>query len=145
MSQTRPPVEVTPIGVVRSPFTRPQDAPKQGPERDTESIIEIDPAWQEGLSHLEPGSDIWVLCHLTPRLPLAMLVHPRGDAHAPRRGLFTTRSPHRPSPISLTLVHLNSLEAGRLKVRGLDMVDGTLVLDIKPYVAMVDRPRKYEA
>jgi len=135
------PFKVEPIGRVRSPWSQTGEAPHQGPEEGAESVIEVDPRWAEGLSGLEPGRDLWVICYLHQVKGPKVMVHPRGDRSRPLTGMFNTRSPHRPSPLSLTLVRLLAREGTRLTVRGLDVIDGTPVVDIKPYVAGVDQPR----
>lgn len=128
------------IGVVRSPFNTPDDCPRQGPELGEVSVIEIDPKWAPALDGLSTGQDIWVICFFEPKGPPKLMVHPRGDLSARARGVFSTRSPKRPSPLSLTLVRIIDIAGGRLTVRGLEMVDGTKVLDIKPYSPNVDAP-----
>ncbi len=139
-------VRLKPIGVVRSRLTAPGQAPHQGPEAGSRAVIEIDPQWARGLTGLDPGRDLWVIClfHLSPGPKL--LAHPRGDQARPPTGVFNTRSPRRPCPLALTLVRLLAVEEGpggpRLTVRGLEAVEGTPVLDIKPYVPGLDQPRK---
>ncbi|MCB2192743.1 MAG: tRNA (N6-threonylcarbamoyladenosine(37)-N6)-methyltransferase TrmO [Deltaproteobacteria bacterium] len=130
-----------PIGVVRSALDDLDAAPSQGPEAGTTAVIELDPALAEGLQGLTPGRWLWVLCHFDRAKQVKLKVHPRGDRSRPQTGLFSTRSPHRVNPISLTLVRLEALEGNRLTVRGLEMVDGTPVLDLKPWVAGIDQPR----
>lgn len=135
-----PPIQLTPIGVVRSPYKTPGDCPRQGPENPTLSVIEIDPAWAQGLDGLRPGHHLWVICLFQTGGEVHLKVHPRGDHSRPTRGLFATRSPRRPSPLSLTLVRIKAIEGSRLTVQGLEMIDGTLVLDLKPYLRGVDAP-----
>ena len=137
--------EYHPIGVVRSGLKELGEAPKQGPEAGTRAVIEIEPAWREGLEGLAPGCWLWVLCHFDQAGPPKPKVHPRGDRSRPLVGVFATRSPHRPNPISLTLVRLEAIADGRLTVRGLEAVDGTPVLDLKPWSPGVDRPWEQES
>ena len=144
MSTAPPPVTLQPIGVVRSPFKSLGDCPRQGPEEPAASVIEIDPAWVEGLDGLRPGCDLWVICRLRTEAEVLLKVHPRGDRGQPARGVLATRSPNRPCPLSLTLVRVEAIDKGRITVRGLEMIDGTPVLDIKPYVKGVDAPREGE-
>lgn len=134
-----------PIGVVRSALTSMDEAPAQGPEAGTEAVIELDPAWSEGLDGLAPGRWLWVMCLFDRAKEPKLKVHPRGDRSRPITGLFNTRSPHRPNPISLTLVRLEALEGNRLSVSGLEMIDGTPVLDIKPWSGKIDKPRGEQA
>ena len=136
------PLQVTPIGRVRSPYHTRAQAPRQGPEAGGEATIIIDQKWLEGLGDVAAGQDLWVICLMQPDEEPSLRVHPRGDASQPLRGVFSTRAPVRPVPVSLTLVRVLSREGTVLKVRGLDMLDGTAVLDLKPYVAGVDRPRE---
>ncbi|MCF8034821.1 MAG: tRNA (N6-threonylcarbamoyladenosine(37)-N6)-methyltransferase TrmO [Desulfarculaceae bacterium] len=134
--------QYSPIGTVLNRIESLDAAPKQGPEAGLSSIIELDPAWAEGLEGLKPGRWLWVLCLYDQAGPAKLKVHPRGDRSRPLTGLFNTRSPHRPNPISLTLVRLESLEGNRLTVKGLEAVDGTPVLDLKPWIPGVDEPRE---
>jgi tRNA-Thr(GGU) m(6)t(6)A37 methyltransferase TsaA len=141
MESRRATMEVSAIGVVRSPFPSREGCPRQGPEQPVSSLIEIDPRWLPALEGLEPGQDVWVICWFTSRGQMPLLVHPRGDRTRPRRGLFATRSPNRPSPLSLTLVRIEAIDGGRITVRGLEMIEGTPVLDLKPYLPGVDEPQ----
>jgi tRNA-Thr(GGU) m(6)t(6)A37 methyltransferase TsaA len=140
-----PPVALTPIGVVRSSYRALSQAPHQGPEAGGQAVIVLDPALAEGLTGLTRGRDVWVICYFHRTLEPKLLAHPRGDRSRPLTGIFNTRSPKRPCPLSLTLVHLLELDPSPqgplLTVRGLEVVDGTPVLDIKPYVPDLDLPR----
>lgn len=133
-----------PIGVVHSEIKDKGAAPAQGPEKGTVARIELVRDWAPGLEGLAPGRWLWVLCYYhrgrTPRLR----IHPRGDSSRPLTGLFNSRSPNRPNPISLTLVRLEALDDGVLTVSGLEALDGTPVLDIKPYSPNIDTPRQEE-
>lgn len=97
-----------------------------------ESRIVLDPALVVGLQGLEIGQQIVVVfhCHLTDGYELTQ--HPQGDRSRPRRGVFALRSPRRPNPIGITVVELMGMEGNVLQVRGLDAINGTPVLDIKP-------------
>lgn len=130
---------VRPIGVVRSPFTDRHSAPRQPSlARDTPAQIELLPQaeLEHGLSDIEEWSHVWVLYwfHLNE--------HWRSKVEAPRserrRGVFATRSPYRPNPIGLSAVKLERVDGRVLHVRGMDMIDGTPVLDLKPYVPYTD-------
>lgn len=134
-----------PIGVVRSALTSMDEAPAQGAETGTKAVIELDPAYGEGLDGLAPGRWLWVMCLFDRAKEPKLKVHPRGDRSRPITGLFNSRSPHRPNPISLTLVRLEALEGNRLSVSGLEMIDGTPVLDIKPWSGKIDKPRGEQA
>jgi tRNA-Thr(GGU) m(6)t(6)A37 methyltransferase TsaA len=133
---------VKPIGEVRSPYASRRDAPKQGPEAGGQAVIQLDPDWTGALQGLEPGRDLWVLTYFHQADQPKLLVHPRGDASRPLTGLFNTRAPSRPNPIGLTLVRLLAINENSLTVKGLEALDGTPVLDIKPYVPGIDQPRE---
>lgn len=122
-----------PIGRVVSPLHRRQDAPKQGHEGAPDARVRIEPAYRHGLDGIAAGEDILILTwlHLAERSTLA--VHPRDDPANQLTGVFATRSADRPNPIGLHRVKVMALEdEGVLLVRGLEAVDGTPVLDIKP-------------
>jgi tRNA-Thr(GGU) m(6)t(6)A37 methyltransferase TsaA len=123
--------ELHPVGHVVSPLTDVAAAPKQGDEGAPEAWLDIDPRYAAGLAGLAVGDDLLVLTwlHLARRDTLS--VHPRGDRENPRRGVFTTRSPHRPNPIGLHRVQIVAIDGRRVLVRGLEAVDGTPVIDLK--------------
>ena len=130
---------VRPIGVVRSALKDPADAPKQGALTGQEAEIVVDPAYLPALDGLDRGKGkIIVICwmHLADRSRLK--VHPQGQEELPERGVFSTRSPHRPNPVSLHTVTLLSIEGNVLRVRGMDAIDGTPVVDIKPHSPELD-------
>lgn len=131
-----------PIGVAHTPWTDRWKAPRQGCEEMALGRIELDPRWVGGLEGLRPGRWLWVLCHLDRAEEPQLLLHPRGDRSRPLTGLFNSRSPARPCPICLELVRLEALDGNLLTVRGLDVLDGTPVLDLKPYLPELDRPRE---
>ena len=135
-----------PIGVVRSRIQTPGDAPKQGALEGTAAEIVVFPEYAEGLEGIEgrvrgtagTGGKIIVVCwmHLADRE--RRKVHPRGQEDRPERGVFATRSPHRPNPVSLHTVELIGIEGTVLRVRGMDAIDGTPVIDIKPHSPGLD-------
>ncbi len=146
---------VRPIGVVRSAVRSLEDAPKQGALAGTEAEIVVDRAYAEALVGLsgrvgaggEPSAHgglgrrsgkIVVLCWMDRAERGRLKVHPRGQEDRPERGVFSTRSPHRPNPISLHTVELLEVRGNVLRVRGMDAVDGTPVLDIKPHSPELD-------
>ena len=134
------PLTLEPLGGVRSPGKNKDQAPRQGPEVGGEAVIEIESQWAASLEGLAPGKYVWVICFFDlAELPQHM-VHPRGDQSRPETGMFATRTPDRPNPLSLTLVEVRKRVRNVLTVRGLDAVDGTPVLDIKPFVPGVDQP-----
>jgi tRNA-Thr(GGU) m(6)t(6)A37 methyltransferase TsaA len=129
-------LELKPIGIIHSPFKDRSEAPFQGYRSRKISRVEIFEEFEEGLQDIEGFSHIIVIYwfhksdgyHLIVKTPWDDIPH----------GLFTTRSPHRPCPLALTVVELVARERNNLKVRGLDAIDGSPLLDIKPYVAGVD-------
>jgi tRNA-Thr(GGU) m(6)t(6)A37 methyltransferase TsaA len=130
---------VRPIGVVRSVLKDPADAPKQGALTGQEAEIVVDPAYLPALEGLDRGrGKIIVICwmHFADRGRLK--VHPRDQEELPERGVFSTRSPHRPNPVSLHTVTLLSVVGNVLRVRGMDAIDGTPVVDIKPHSPELD-------
>ncbi len=133
-------ITLRPIGIVRTAMQRKFDAPHQPDhETDQRNTIELsdDPRLRLALSDLEGFSHIWLISwfHLNSNWRSRVLP-PRGPAV--RRGLFATRSPHRPNPIGLTCVQLYSVTEGILEIGPVDLVDGTPILDIKPYVPAID-------
>ena len=128
-----------PIGrVIGGPTDRSQ-APKQGREADLIGQIEIFEPFTDGLDGLKEGDWIWVLLwfHLASRDKLK--VHPRGVASRPKQGVFSLRSPARPNPVALDPVKIIKVDGGMITVEGLDALDGTPVIDVKPYSPKVDR------
>ncbi len=146
---------VRPIGVVRSAIKALEDAPKQGALAGTECEIVVDPAYGEALDGLSRrvgtaggasaqgdgprlSGKIIVLCWMDKADRGRLKVRPRGKEDLPARGVFSTRSPHRPNPISLHTVELLEVRGNVLRVRGMDAIDGTPVLDIKPHSPELD-------
>ena len=130
---------VRPIGVIRSDIKDPGDAPKQGALTDQEAEIVVDPAFLAAMDGLDPNrGKIIVLCWMHGADRGRLKVHPRSREDRPERGVFSTRSPHRPNPISLHTVTLLSVAGNVLRVRGMDAIDGTPVVDIKPHSPGLD-------
>ena len=129
--------EVEPIGFVRSELTRLKEAPMQGDEGAPYAWLELTPLAGPGLLGIQPADELLVLTWLHLARRDVLQVHPRGDLNRPLTGVFATRSPRRPSPIGLTVVQLLRRDGRRLHVRGVDMLDATPVLDIKPYLSSV--------
>ena len=124
--------EVRPVGWVESPLVDLDSAPKQGDEGAPDAWLVFRPEVREGISHLAAGADVIVLTWLDRARREVLTVHPRGDPNIPVRGVFSTRSPHRPNPIGLHRVRILSVDGLRVQVRHLEAVDGTPVLDVKP-------------
>lgn len=129
---------VHPIGVVHSSISDPAAAPRQGDEGAPDTWISFAPGLAEAVRDLRPGDDVLVFTwlHMADRDVLA--VHPRDDASRPLTGVFATRSSHRPNPIGLHRVRILDIEDQGIKVRDLEAVDGTPVLDIKPVLGIRD-------
>lgn len=124
-----------PVGIVNNEFER---KPPGGWQEVLSQII-IDDRWTPALEGLEGFSHIIVLFWLNRvRAGVLLHVHPQGRQDMPAVGLFATRTPMRPNPIGLRVVHLVSREASVLNVRGLDAFNGSPVLDIKPYLPRAD-------
>jgi tRNA-Thr(GGU) m(6)t(6)A37 methyltransferase TsaA len=125
-----------PIGVVRSPYGDRSQIPKgPGAEHTAEGTIEIAPELAEGLTDIEGFSHLFVIWVFDKSDGFDLMATPPTDTKP--HGVFATRAPRRPNPIGLTVVELLGREGNRLNVRGLDMLDGTPVLDIKPYLSSV--------
>jgi tRNA-Thr(GGU) m(6)t(6)A37 methyltransferase TsaA len=125
-----------PIGMVRSPFTDRAEIPMgPGAQHDAEGMLELRPDLEAGLTDIEGFSHLYVILvfHKAERSELVGTPPTDDRPH----GVFATRAPYRPNPIGLTVVRLLGREDNRLRVRGLDMLDGTPILDIKPYLTSV--------
>ncbi len=120
------------IGVVHSPFQEPGEIPRGKELRESESKIEVFPEYAGGLKDVEGFSHLYILYWMHRASPAAVLAKPRLDDKM--RGLFATRAPHRPNPLGLSLVRLIKVEGNILKVKGLDAIDQTPIIDIKPYI-----------
>lgn len=133
MSEQR--LELEPIGRVSSPLTDLAAAPKQGDEGAPEAWIVLSPTVAEGLEGIGAGAELVVLTWLDRGDREVLRVHPRGDVSRPPQGVFATRSPDRPNPIGLHRVEVLEVGDGRLRVSGLEAIDGTPVLDLKPVLS----------
>jgi tRNA-Thr(GGU) m(6)t(6)A37 methyltransferase TsaA len=133
------PFEIYVIGRARTLWKRREDAPHQpSAVPDCEGVLEIEPAYRAALSDLDGFGRIWLLFLFDRSRGFAPKVKPpRGG---PKRGVFATRAPNRPSQIGLTTVELRGVDIarGEVRVRGIDLLDETPLLDIKPYVPMID-------
>jgi len=129
-------LELKPIGVIHSPYKNMEKAPYQGYKSEEISQIEVFREFEKGLKDIEGLSHIIVIYWFHESQGYHMLVKTPWDDSL--HGLFTTRSPHRPCPLGLTVVELVAREKSILKVKGLDAIDGTPLLDIKPYIPGVD-------
>jgi tRNA-Thr(GGU) m(6)t(6)A37 methyltransferase TsaA len=123
---------VRPIGWVESPLTDPTAAPCQGDEGSPDCWLVFEPDVRQALDGLRPGADVVVITwlHLADRS--VQQVHPRGDPNRPVQGVFATRSPNRPNPLGLHGVKILAVDDLRVRVRNLEAVDGTPIVDVKP-------------
>ncbi len=124
-------IVLKPIGIIRSPITELGKARRLGSEAAISGKLIVDEKYRDALFGLEKGGKIVIVywMHLAQRDILQ--VHPRGDRTRPLRGVFSTRSPQRPNPISLDTVEITGIDGDVIDVIGLDAVDGTPLLDIK--------------
>jgi len=124
------------IGVIHSPFTDPNNTPIQPSRSQARGFVEVFPEYSEGLDDLDGFSHIYLLYHFHCSEGYHLKVQPFLDAQA--HGLFATRYPCRPNPIGLSLVELVARRENVLEITGIDILDGTPLLDIKPYVREFD-------
>lgn len=127
------------IGRVESPLTDTAIAPKQGSEGSPEATLVFDDAVCKGLRDLAAGAEVIVLTWLDRARRDVLAVHPRDDPAAPMQGVFSTRSADRPNPIGLHRVEITAIDGARVRVRHLEALDGTPVLDMKPVLHADDR------
>jgi tRNA-Thr(GGU) m(6)t(6)A37 methyltransferase TsaA len=129
-----------PIGFVGSPYKDASEVPKGlGAKHGADGVLAILPEFEPGLTHIEGFSHLVVLWEFDRSQGFALLGTPPQDNRA--HGVFATRSPRRPNPIGLTTVELLRREACELHVRGVDMLDGTPILDIKPLLSSIPAER----
>ena len=124
------------IGRIRTPWTRRADCPKNARESDAVCTLEVDPRWAKALTHVESCTHLVVLYWMNRSRRDLVLQMPRHYGIA--RGTFALRSPARPNPIAMSVVRLVGVDGSRLSVIGLDCLDDTPLLDIKPYFASTD-------
>jgi tRNA-Thr(GGU) m(6)t(6)A37 methyltransferase TsaA len=129
---------VRPIGRVESPLTSTADAPRQGDEGAPDAYVIVNPDVQAGLNGLAVGDEIMVLTWLHEADRTVLRVHPRGDLSRPEAGVFSTRASSRPNPIGLHRVSVLGLDGVRVHVSGLEAIDGTPVVDIKPVLSSIE-------
>jgi len=123
-----------PIGYVRSPYAETREVPKgPGTKHEAEGILEIAPEFEPGLKDIEGFSHLFVIWAFDRSDRVELQGVPPTDDRP--HGVFATRSPRRPNPIALTVVELLRREGRSLHVRGIDMLDNTPILDIKPYLS----------
>ena len=132
MTATQTTFEVMPIGKVESPLTDMASAPKQGHEGAPDAWLIFEPHVLEGLQGIRPGDQVIVLSWLDRARRDVLRVHPRDDVANPMQGVFNTRSADRPNPIGLHQVEVVSIDGQRVRVRNLEALDGTPIVDVKP-------------
>jgi len=126
-----------PIGIIYTPFESISGVPRQSSLSKAEGVIEIFEEYQEGLKNLEGFSHIYCIYHfdlIKPPVPLQS----RSFSGSDKKGVFAIRTPFRPNPIGLSIFELNNIKENRISIKGVDAVDRTPVLDIKPYVSKFD-------
>lgn len=130
MNHTR--FELRPVGWVELPLTYRASAPKQGHEGSPEAWLVFEPWVLEGIEGIRAGDEVIVLTWLDRARRDVLRVHPRGDVANPEQGVFGTRSPNRPNPIGLHRVEIVSIEGNRSRVRNLEALNATPIVDVKP-------------
>jgi tRNA-Thr(GGU) m(6)t(6)A37 methyltransferase TsaA len=123
---------------VESPLVDPADAPRQGDEGAPPAWLVLDPVFDRAVRDVEPGTEIIVLTWLDRARRDVLTTRPRNDERRPELGVFSTRSPDRPNPIGLHRVTVREISGTRLHVDGLEAVDGTPIIDIKPVLGAID-------
>ncbi len=137
LDSSRPACPIPPVGWIRSPFAQAAGVPIQAAlDNEHQGRVEIDPAWQDGLQDLEGFERLWLVTWLHAVSGPRLRVTPFMDDQP--HGVFATRAPTRPNPIGLSCVRLLSREGCCLHIAGIDVLDGTPVLDIKPYIPRFD-------
>ncbi|WP_377272544.1 tRNA (N6-threonylcarbamoyladenosine(37)-N6)-methyltransferase TrmO [Peterkaempfera sp. SMS 1(5)a] len=126
------PYRVQPIGRVESPLVDRASAPRQGDEGSPEAWLVFEPEVAQGLHGLRAGSEVLLLTWLDRARRDVLTVRPRGDAARRETGVFCTRSPDRPNPVGLHRVEIVSIDGTRVRVRNLEALDGTPIVDVKP-------------
>ena len=128
-------IELKPIGSVESPLADLGAAPRQPDEGAPDAWLVFRPEVLEGLRSLKPGTEVMLLTWLHRASRDVLSVHPRGDPDRPEEGVFSTRSPHRPNPIGLHRVEIVAIDGLRVRVRSLEALNGTPILDVKPILS----------
>jgi len=130
-------IRYTPVGIVHSPFAEPKGTPIQpGAAHDVGGTVEVFRDFAQGLADLDGFSHVILIYHFHRSGPPALEVEPFLDHRT--HGVFSTRAPNRPNPIGLSVVRLVGIEGNLLHVKDVDILDGTPLLDIKPYVPEFD-------
>jgi len=132
-------INIKPVGIVKNSINKPRN----DSWKEVVSEIEIEQRYEQALDQLDDFSHIIVIfwmCQVLPEKPAVLKIHPRGRKDLPPVGVFASRSPIRPNPIGVTVVRLLKQNNNILSVQGLDAIDGTPVIDIKPFIPENDVP-----
>lgn len=130
------PIVMHPIGFIRSEYADPSQIPKGcGATHTAEGVLELLPQYEQGLTDIEGFSHLYVIWVFDRAAGQSLLASPPTDTRP--HGVFATRAPRRPNPLGLTVVRLLGREGCRLRVAGVDMLDGTPILDLKPYLSSI--------
>ncbi len=125
------------VATVESPLKERAAAPKQGDEGAPEATIVLETGFVPAIDGIAPGDELLLLTWLDRASRDVLAVHPRGDVSRPEMGVFATRSPDRPNPIGLHRVTVLEVDGRRMRVSGLEALDGTPVVDVKPVLGSV--------
>jgi tRNA-Thr(GGU) m(6)t(6)A37 methyltransferase TsaA len=131
--------EIRPVGKVESTLVDRAQAPAQGDEGAPEAWLVFDPRLRPALRDIEVGAQVVVLTWLHQARRDVLSVHPRGDESRPITGVFSTRSPDRPNPVGMHQVEVVAIDGTRMRVRNLEAIDGTPIVDVKPVLGPVSQ------
>ena len=131
-------LRLSPVGRVSSPLRDRTEAPRQGDEGAPEAWLVFEPGMAEALHDLRTGTEVLVLTWLDRARRDVLSVHPRDDLSRPLTGVFATRSADRPNPIGLHRVAITAIDGLRVRVRNLEALDGTPIVDVKPVLGPAD-------
>jgi tRNA-Thr(GGU) m(6)t(6)A37 methyltransferase TsaA len=134
-SLDQPQFQLTPVGRVESSLTDLDLAPNQGDEGAPSAWLVFEPDVLDALDGIQPGDEVILLTWLDRARRDVLRVHPRGDVSRPQQGVFSTRSPVRPNPIGLHRVGVETIEGNRMRVRNLEAINGTPIVDVKPVLS----------
>jgi len=131
-------MELEPIGIIHTPFASQKGMPRSTSQAaGVPATVEVFESFRQGLKDLDGFSHLILIWHFDRSVGLHLEATPPKQTEP--KGVFATRSPHRPNPLGLSIVRLDRIEGGRLHIEGADMLDGTPLLDIKPYIPATDR------
>jgi len=134
-SRDQPQFQLTLVGRVESSLTDLDLAPNQGDEGAPSAWLVFETDVLDALDGIRPGDEIILLTWLDRARRDVVRVHPRGDVSRPQQGVFSTRSPVRPNPIGLHRVEVEAIEGNRMRVRNLEAINGTPIVDVKPVLS----------